>query len=91
VGGEDASKVEHIGSQLLFIFAFAMPGLDQPRWGAPAWAGHLAVLYIMVTHVDPAATAPAALLAIVQTGSAERLAAIVDINSRSLLMYLHTR
>lgn len=96
VGGEDASKVEHIGGQLLFIFAFAMPGLaiSLSLGGALRGAGDTrAVLYIMAGCTWILRLVPAYLLAITFGLGVPGawLAAIVDINSRSLLMYLRFR
>ncbi len=96
VGGEEAGKVEHIGGQLLFIFAFAMPGLaiSLSLGGALRGAGDTrAVLYIMAGSTWILRLVPAYLLAITFGLGVPGawLAAIVDINSRSLMMFIRFR
>jgi Na+-driven multidrug efflux pump len=88
--------VEHIGGQLLFIFAFAMPGLatSLSLGGALRGAGDTrAVLYIMAGSTWILRLVPAYLLAITFGLGVPGawLAAIVDINSRSLLMFIRFR
>ena len=67
VGGENAGEVVHIGRQLLFVFAFAMPGLavSLTLGGALRGAGDTrAVLLIMAGTTWIVRLVPAYLLAI---------------------------
>jgi putative MATE family efflux protein len=67
VGGDDADKVVHIGRQLLFIFAFAMPGIavSLTLGGALRGAGDTrAVLLIMAFSTWVVRLVPAYILAI---------------------------
>ncbi len=96
VGGEDAAEVKHIGGQLLFIFAFAMPALaiSLSLSGALRGAGDTrAVLAIMAGTAWIVRLVPAYLLAITFGLGVPGawVAAIMDINTRSLLMYLRFR
>ncbi|MEK7248271.1 MAG: MATE family efflux transporter, partial [Chloroflexota bacterium] len=91
VGGEDADKVVHIGRQLLFIFAFAMPGLavSLSLGGALRGAGDTrAVLLIMVVSTWVVRLVPAYILAIVLGLGVPGawIAAILDISTRAALM-----
>jgi putative MATE family efflux protein len=96
VGGEDADKVVHIGRQLLFIFAFAMPGLavSLSLGGALRGAGDTrAVLLIMVVSTWVVRLVPAYMLAIVFGLGVPGawIAAILDISTRAGLMALRFR
>jgi putative MATE family efflux protein len=96
VGGEDADKVIDIGRDLLFIFAFAMPGLaiSLSLGGGLRGAGDTrAVLYIMAGTTWIVRLVPAYLLAITLGLGVPGawLAAILDINTRAALMYLRFR
>lgn len=96
VGGENADEVIHIGRQLLFIFAFAMPGLavSLSLGGALRGAGDTrAVLAIMAGATWIVRLVPAYLLAITLGLGVPGawLAAILDINTRAALMFLRYR
>jgi len=96
VGGSDADKVIHIGRQLLFIFAFAMPGLavSLSLGGALRGAGDTrAVLLIMVVSTWVVRLVPAYVLAIVLGLGVPGawIAAILDISTRAGLMALRFR
>jgi len=96
VGGEDAAKVIDIGRKLLFIFAFAMPGLaiSLPFSGALRGAGDTrAVLYIMAGATWVVRLLPAYLLAIpLGLGvPGAWAAAVMDISTRAFLMFLRFR
>ncbi len=96
VGGENADKVVHIGRQLLFIFAFAMPGLavSLSLGGALRGAGDTrSVLVIMAGTTWIVRLVPAYLLAITAGLGVPGAwaAAILDINTRAVLMFLRFR
>lgn len=96
VGGEDADKVVEIGRKLLFIFAFAMPGLaiSLALSGALRGAGDTrAVLYIMASATWIVRLVPAYLLAIpLGLGvPGAWAAAVMDITTRAFLMFLRFR
>lgn len=96
IAGEDADEVVHIGGQLLFIFGFAMPALGSSLSisGALRGAGDTrSVLLIMAGSTWIVRLIPAYLLAIpLGLGvPGAWVAAIIDINTRSLLMYLRFR
>ena len=96
VAGEDADEVIDIGSELLFIFAFAMPGLavSLTLGGALRGAGDTrAVLYIMAGTTWIVRLVPAYLLAITFGLGVPGawIAAILDINTRAALMWLRFR
>lgn len=96
VGGDKADDVVDIGRKLLFIFAFAMPGLaiSLSLGGALRGAGDTrAVLAIMVGSTWIVRLVPAYLLAITFGLGVPGawVAAIVDINIRALLMFLRFR
>ena len=96
VGGKNAGEVVHIGRQLLFVFAFAMPGLAVSLClgGALRGAGDTrAVLAIMAGTTWIIRLVPAYLLAITFGLGVPGawLAAVLDINSRALLMFLRFR
>jgi putative MATE family efflux protein len=96
VGGENAEEVVDIGRQLLFIFAFALPGIAVSLClgGALRGAGDTrVVLYIMAGSTWIVRLVPAYVLAITLGLGVPGawLAAILDINFRSLLMYLRFR
>lgn len=96
VGGEDKAEVVDIGSELLFIFAFAMPGLavSLTLGGALRGAGDTrAVLYIMAGTTWIVRLVPAYLLAITFGLGVPGawIAAILDINTRAALMWLRFR
>lgn len=96
VGGEDADKVIDIGRKLLFIFAFAMPGLaiSLALSGALRGAGDTrAVLYIMAGATWIVRLVPAYLLAIpLGLGvPGAWAAAVMDITTRAFLMFLRFR
>lgn len=96
VGGEDGDKVVRIGGQLLFIFAFAMPGLavSLSLGGALRGAGDTrAVLAIMAGATWIVRLIPAYILAIVLGLGVPGawMAAVLDINTRALLMFLRFR
>lgn len=96
VGGEDADKVIDLGRQLLFIFAFAMPGMaiSLSLGGALRGAGDTrAVLFIMAFCTWVVRLTPAYLLAIVFGLGVPGawLMAVVDISSRATLMFVRFR
>ena len=96
VGGEDADEVVNIGRKLLFVFAFAMPAmaLSQTLAGGLRGAGDTrAVLAIGVIGIWVVRLLPAYLLAIVLGFDAPGawMAAVLDINSRGLLVWLRFR
>ena len=96
VGGEDAAEVVDIGQKLLFIFAFAMPGLavSLSLSGALRGAGDTrAVLFIMAGSTWIIRLVPAYLMAITLGWGVPGawVAAIFDINSRALMMFLRFR
>jgi putative MATE family efflux protein len=96
VGGEDADKVVDIGRDLLFIFAFAMPGLavSLTLGGALRGAGDTrSVLYIMAGSTWILRLVPAYILAITLGIGVPGawMAAIIDINARSIMMFLRFR
>jgi putative MATE family efflux protein len=96
VGGENADEVTHIGGQLLFIFAIAMPGIaiSLTLGGALRGAGDTrAVLLIMAGTTWLVRLVPAYLLAITFGLGVPGawVAAILDINVRALLMFLRFR
>jgi len=96
VRGEDADEVVHIGGQLLFVFAFAMPAMaiSQTLAGGLRGAGDTrAVLAIGVFGIWVVRLLPAYLLAIVLGFDAPGawLAAVLDINSRGVLTWLRFR
>lgn len=96
IAGEDAAEVVRIGRDLLFIFAFAMPGLGASLSlsGGLRGAGDTrSVLLIMAGCTWIVRLIPAYLLAIpLGLGvPGAWLAAILDINLRSLLMVLRFR
>jgi MATE family, multidrug efflux pump len=96
VGGENAGDVVHIGRQLLFVFAFAMPGLavSLTLGGALRGAGDTrAVLLIMAGTTWIVRLIPAYLLAITFGLGVPGawIAAVLDINTRALLMWLRFR
>jgi putative MATE family efflux protein len=91
VGGEDADEVVHIGGQLLFIFAFAMPGIaiSLSLGGALRGAGDTrAVLIIMAFSTWVVRLVPAYLLAVTFGLGVPGawLMAIADITVRAALM-----
>ena len=92
VGGENAGEVVHIGRQLLFIFAFAMPAMavSLTLGGALRGAGDTrAVLVIMTVTTWVVRLIPAYLLAITFGFGVPGawFAAILDITTRAALMY----
>lgn len=96
IAGEDAAEVVDIGGQLLFIFGFAMPALGSSLSvsGALRGAGDTrSVLLIMAGSTWIVRLVPAYLLAIpLGLGvPGAWIAAIIDINTRSLLMFLRFR
>ena len=96
VGGKDADAVIDIGRQLLFIFAFAMPGLaiSLSLGGGLRGAGDTrAVLAIMAGTTWIVRLVPAYLLAITFGLGVPGawMAAIMDINLRAALMWLRFR
>ena len=96
VGGENADEVVSIGRKLLFIFAFAMPALavSLTLGGALRGAGDTrAVLLIMAGTTWIVRLVPAYLLAITFGLGVPGawIAAILDINTRALLMWLRFR
>lgn len=96
VGGKDADQVIDIGRQLLFIFAFAMPGLaiSLSLGGGLRGAGDTrAVLAIMAGTTWIVRLVPAYLLAITFGLGVPGawMAAIMDINLRAALMWLRFR
>jgi putative MATE family efflux protein len=91
VGGEDADKVVHIGRQLLFIFAFAMPGIaiSLSLGGGLRGAGDTrAVLLIMAGSTWIVRLIPAYLLAITFGLGVPGawIMAVADISTRAGLM-----
>ncbi|HLA19729.1 MAG TPA: MATE family efflux transporter [Dehalococcoidia bacterium] len=96
VGGENADEVIHIGRQLLFIFAFAMPGLavSLSLGGGLRGAGDTrAVLVISAAATWIVRLVPAYLLAITAGLGVPGAwaAAIADINMRALLIFIRFR
>jgi len=96
VGGEGADEVVHIGRQLLFIFAFAMPGLavSLSLGGGLRGAGDTrAVLVISAAATWIVRLVPAYLLAITAGLGVPGAwaAAIADINMRALLIFVRFR
>ena len=96
VGGENADEVTHIGGQLLFIFALAMPGIaiSLTLGGALRGAGDTrAVLLIMAGTTWIVRLIPAYLLAITFGLGVPGawVAAILDINVRAALMFWRFR
>ncbi len=96
VGGEDADEVVHIGRQLLFVFAFAMPALavSLSLGGALRGAGDTrSVLVIMAGTTWIVRLVPAYLMAITLGWGVPGawVAAVIDINSRAVLMFLRFR
>jgi putative MATE family efflux protein len=96
VGGENAGEVVHIGRQLLFVFAFAMPALavSLTLGGALRGAGDTrAVLLIMAGTTWIVRLIPAYLLAITFGLGVPGawIAAVLDINTRAVLMWLRFR
>jgi putative MATE family efflux protein len=96
VGGETADEVQHIGGQLLFIFALAMPGIaiSLSLGGALRGAGDTrAVLLIMAGTTWLVRLVPAYLLAITFGLGVPGawIAAVLDISVRAVLMYLRFR
>jgi len=96
VGGEDADKVVDIGRDLLFIFAFAMPGLavSLTLGGGLRGAGDTrSVLFIMAGTTWIVRLVPAYLLAITFGLGVPGawIAAVLDINTRAFLMWLRFR
>lgn len=96
VGGEDAAAVIDIGGRLLFIFAFAMPGIavSLTLGGGLRGAGDTrAVLAIMAGCTWIIRLLPAYLFAITLGLGVPGawLAAIMDINARAVLMFLRFR
>ena len=96
VGGENAGEVIHIGGRLLFIFAFAMPGLavSLSLGGGLRGAGDTrAVLVISAAATWIVRLVPAYLLAITAGLGVPGAwaAAIADINMRALLIWIRFR
>ena len=96
VSGEDADEVVDIGRKLMFVFAFAMPAMavSQTVAGGLRGAGDTrAVLAIGVIGIWVVRLLPAYLLAIVLGFDAPGawLAAVFDINSRGVLIWLRFR
>ena len=96
VGGENADEVIDIGRQLLFIFAFAMPGLavSLSLGGGLRGAGDTrAVLVISAAATWIVRLVPAYLLAITAGLGVPGAwaAAIADINMRALLIFIRFR
>jgi putative MATE family efflux protein len=96
VGGQDADKVTHIGGQLLFIFAFAMPGMaiSLALGGGLRGAGDTrAVLFIMAGATWVVRLVPAYLLAITFGLGVPGawIAAVMDISTRAALMAIRFR
>jgi len=96
VGGENADEVVDIGRKLLFIFAFALPGIAVSLClgGALRGAGDTrTVLFIMAGSTWIVRLVPAYVFAITLGLGVPGawLAAIMDINFRSLLMFLRFR
>ena len=96
VGGDSADEVTRIGDQLLFIFAFAMPGIaiSLTLGGALRGAGDTrAVLLIMAATTWLVRLIPAYIFAITLGLGVPGawLAAILDINVRAALMFWRFR
>jgi len=96
VGGERADEVVDIGRKLLFIFAFALPGIAVSLClgGALRGAGDTrVVLLIMAGSTWVVRLVPAYVLAIVLGLGVPGawMAAVLDISTRSLLMLLRFR
>ena len=96
VGGPDADEVIDIGRRLFLIFAFAMPamGLSLSLGGSLRGAGDTrAVLAIMASTTWVMRLVPAYLLAITFGLGVPGAwaAAVIDINSRALLIWLRFR
>jgi putative MATE family efflux protein len=96
VGGENADEVIDIGQKLLFIFAFAMPGLavSLSLGGGLRGAGDTrAVLVISAAATWIVRLVPAYLLAITAGLGVPGAwaAAIADINMRALLIFIRFR
>jgi putative MATE family efflux protein len=96
VGGEKADEVVDIGRQLLFVVAFAMPGLavSLSLGGALRGAGDTrAVLLIMAGTTWIIRLVPAYLLVITFGFGVPGawVAAVLDINTRAVLMFLRFR
>jgi len=96
VGGKNAGEVVHIGRQLLFVFAFAMPALAVSLClgGGLRGAGDTrAVLLIMAGTTWIVRLIPAYLLAITFGLGVPGawVAAVLDINTRAVLMWLRFR
>lgn len=96
VSGKDAAGVVDIGQKLLFIFAFAMPGLaiSLSLSGALRGAGDTrSVLFIMAGATWVVRLVPAYIMAIPLGFGVPGawVAAVMDINVRALLMYLRFR
>ena len=96
VGGPTEDEVVDIGSKLLFIFAFALPAIaiSLTLGGALRGAGDTrAVLAIMAGTTWLVRLVPAYLLAITFGLGVPGawLGAVLDINTRALLMYLRFR
>jgi len=96
VGGENAGEVVDIGRKLLFVFAFATPGLavSLALSGALRGAGDTrAVLLIMAGTTWIIRLVPAYLLAITFGLGVPGawVAAVLDINTRALLMFWRFR
>ncbi len=96
VGGENAGAVVDIGRDLMFIFAFAMPGLavSLSLSGSLRGAGDTrSVLYIMAGCTWIVRLVPAYLLAITLGLGVPGawLAAITDINTRATIMFFRFR
>jgi MATE family, multidrug efflux pump len=96
VGGENAGKVVDIGRDLLFVFGLAMPALavSLTLSGALRGAGDTrAVLLITAGTTWIVRLVPAYLLAITFGLGVPGawIAAVIDINTRALLMFLRFR
>lgn len=96
VGGENRQEVVDIGKDLLFIFAFAMPGLaiSLSLSGALRGAGDTrAVLYIMLASTWIVRLIPAYIFAITLGWGVQGawVAAVLDITTRTVFMSLRFR
>jgi putative MATE family efflux protein len=96
VGGKDSDEVVHIGGQLLFIFAFAMPGIavSLSLGGALRGAGDTrAVLIIMAFSTWVVRLVPAYLLAVTFGLGVPGawVMAVADITVRAGLMFARFR
>ncbi len=96
VGGDNADEVVDIGRKLIFIFAFALPGvaISLSLGGALRGAGDTrAVLAIMAGTTWIVRLVPAYVFAIVLGLGVPGawLAAVLDINVRAMLMFLRFR